>query len=287
MPLNVKFIAEVSSNHQRDLNRCYTFIDTAARIGCAAIKFQLFRIDELFAPEILARSARHRARREWELPPAFIPHLARRCRERNIEFACTPFYLAAVEELAPHVAFFKISSYELMWDELLAACARTGKPLVMSTGMATVDEIAHAVEVVRRHGGKELTLLQCVSSYPAPPEQANLAAMRTLGERFKCPVGWSDHTVSPAVIYRAVHRFNATIIEFHMDLETSGAEYASGHCWLPEQIATVIDTVQLGLIADGDGVKAPRLAELPDRDWRADPEDGLRPLRAIRKDWSA
>lgn len=198
MPLNVKYIAEVSSNHQRDLDRCYTFIDTAARIGCGAIKFQLFRIDELFAPEILARSARHRARREWELPPAFIPHLAQRCHERNIEFACTPFYLEAVDELALHVAFFKISSYELMWDELLAACARTGKPLVLSTGMATMDEIAHAVEVVRRHGGKDLSLLHCVSSYPAPPEQANLAAMRTLGQRFNCPVGWSDHTVSPA-----------------------------------------------------------------------------------------
>lgn len=282
---NVKFIAEVASNHHRDLERCYAFIDTAAQMGCGAVKFQLFKVDDLFAPEILERSARHRARREWELPPAFIPALARRCRERDIEFACTPFYLAAVDELAPHVAFFKVSSYELTWDALLAACARTGKPVVMSTGMATMDEIARAVDVVRRHGGDNLTLLHCVSSYPAPPEQANLAAMRMLAQRFDCPVGWSDHTVSPAVIYRAVHHYHAAMVEFHLDLETQGAEYASGHCWLPEAMKTVIDTVRTGSTADGDGVKAPRDAELADRDWRADPSDGLRPLRAVRKDW--
>lgn len=281
----VKFIAEVASNHHRDLERCYAFIDTAAQMGCGAVKFQLFKVDDLFAPEILERSARHRARREWELPPAFIPALARRCRERDIEFACTPFYLAAVDELAPHVAFFKVSSYELTWDALLAACARTGKPVVMSTGMATMDEIARAVDVVRRHGGDNLTLLHCVSSYPAPPAQANLAAMHTLAQRFDCPVGWSDHTVSPGVIYRAVHHYQAAMVEFHLDLETQGAEYAGGHCWLADAMKTVIDTVRIGLSADGDGVKAPREAEFADRDWRADPSDGLRPLRAVRKVW--
>lgn len=281
----VKFVAEVSSNHQRDLQRCYAFIDTALGIGCAAVKFQLFRVGELFAPEILQRSARHRARREWELPLDFIPLLAQRCRERGIEFACTPFSLAAVDELVPHVAFFKVSSYELMWDALLRACAHTGKPVVLSTGMATLDEIAHAVDVLRSGGCRDLTLLHCVSSYPAPPEQANLAAMRTLAQRFDCPIGWSDHTVSPAVIYRAAHHYNAAMVEFHLDLETNGAEYASGHCWLPDQMKAVIDAVKTGFAADGDGVKAPCPAEQPDRDWRADPSDGLRPLRAVRKDW--
>ncbi len=75
-----KFVSEVSSNHNRDLERCLAFIDESARVGCGAVKFQLFRIDEMFAPEILKRSARHAARREWELPLEFVPRIAERCR---------------------------------------------------------------------------------------------------------------------------------------------------------------------------------------------------------------
>ncbi|RMG34817.1 MAG: N-acetylneuraminic acid synthase [Gammaproteobacteria bacterium] len=280
-----RFIAEVSSNHQRDLSRALAFIDAAAGAGCDAVKFQLFRIDELFAPEILSRSEQHRQRREWELPLAFLPELAARCRERNIEFACTPFYLGAVAELAPHVDFYKIASYELLWDDLLAACARTGKPVLLSTGMATLTEIRHAVETLRRNGCTDPILLHCTSAYPTPHDQANLAAIETLRRQTGCRCGWSDHTVSPGVIHRAVHRWSAEVIEFHLDLDGEGEEFAAGHCWLPEQIARVIQDVSQGLAADGDGVKKPVPAEEPDRLWRADPTDGLRPLKSIRNGW--
>lgn len=279
------FVAEVSSNHHRDLERCFRFIDTAAAVGCGAVKFQLFRIEELFAPEILEKSPTHRARKEWELPIEFLPPLAARCRERGIQFSCTPFYLDAVEELLPHVDFYKIASYELLWTDLLTACARTGKPVVLSTGMATMDEIKTAVETVRAAGCNDLTLLHCVSGYPTPLDQCNLAAIKTLAENFKCPTGWSDHSVSPAVMYRAVHRWNASMIEFHLDLEGEGEEFKTGHCWLPEQIQEVIAVTTDGFSADGSGEKIPAVAELPDREWRADPSDGLRPLRHIRETW--
>ena len=282
---NPLFIAEVSSNHHRDLERCLRFIDTAAAVGCDSVKFQLFRIEELFAPEILEKSPMHRARKEWELPVEFLPPLALRCRERGIKFSCTPFYLDAVEELSPHVNFYKIASYELLWNELLTACARTGKPVVLSTGMASMDEIQGAVETLHTAGCLDLTLLHCVSGYPTPVDQCNLAAIRTLADTFNCKTGWSDHSVSPAVIYRAAHRWNAAMIEFHLDLEGVGEEFKTGHCWLPDQIAQVIATVGDGFSSDGSGVKAPVAVELPDRDWRADPADGLRPLAAIRKQW--
>src|ERR1041385_7636773 len=97
------FIAEASSNHGRDLSRALAFVDAAAEAGCDAVKFQLFKIDRMFAPEILARSAQHRARRSWELPHAHLAPLAERCRARGIAFSCTPFYLDAVEELRPFV----------------------------------------------------------------------------------------------------------------------------------------------------------------------------------------
>src|ERR1700740_1948031 len=95
------FIAEASSNHGRDLDRALAFVDAAADCGCDAVKFQLFKIDRMFAPEILSRSAKHRERRNWELPLAHLKPLAERCRDRNIRFSCTPFYIEAVDELAP------------------------------------------------------------------------------------------------------------------------------------------------------------------------------------------
>lgn len=278
----VQFIAEVSSNHARDLQRCLKFIDASADIGCSAVKFQLFKLRELFSAEALAYKPSLLAREAWELPVEFLPALAKRCRERQIAFCCTPFYLEAVTELTPFVDFFKIASYELLWDDLLIQCAKTNKPVVLSTGMATLDEIQHAVKLLQQYGCADLTLLHCTSAYPTPYEQANLAAIETLRQVTGCKVGWSDHTVEPGVIHRAIHRFNATAIEFHLDLEGQGEEYATGHCWLPEQIGMVITDIKKALMADGNGIKAPVMSELPDRAWRADPEDGLRPLKSTR-----
>src|SRR4051812_20717186 len=107
------FVAEVSSNHSRNLERSLDFIQCASDIGCSSVKFQLFRVDELFAAKALPATEVQR-RKNWELPLEFIPELARHCRQLNIQFSCTPFYLDAVAELEPHVAFFKIASYELL-----------------------------------------------------------------------------------------------------------------------------------------------------------------------------
>jgi len=283
----MRFIAEVSSNHNRNLARALRFIDVAAAAGCSAVKFQLFQIEQLFAPEILKRSEQHRRRKSWELPFEFVPKLAQHCRAAGVEFSCTPFYLDAVAELEPYVAFYKIASYELLWEDLLAACARTGKPVVLSTGMATMDEIIHAVGVLRKHGCQAPTLLHCTSAYPTVHTEANLAAIAAIRQATLCEVGWSDHTLEPAVIHRAVHRWGAQTIEFHLDLEGDGEEFAAGHCWLPNQIGAVIQDVQKGFAADGTGLKAPVPSELSDREWRADPSDGLRPMKAIRAQWAA
>ncbi|MEN6325465.1 MAG: N-acetylneuraminate synthase family protein [Syntrophomonas sp.] len=283
--MKCEFIAEVSSNHNQDLSRCFEFIDTAAKIGCNGIKFQLFKIEELFSREILEKSKNHRNRKEWELPVRYLPHLAERCREQQIKFACTPFYLQAVDELYPYVDFYKVASYELMWDELLQKCAQTGKKVVLSTGMATLSEVEHAVIVLQQAGCNELILLHCVSGYPTPLQDCNLAAIKTLYKDFACPVGWSDHSVLPAVLHRAIHHWGAEMIEFHLDLDGQGAEYAAGHCWLPEQMQEVIQTINESYQADGNGEKIPVSSEIADRDWRADPSDGLRPLLYIRKTW--
>lgn len=279
------FIAEVSSNHHQDLERCYAFIDAAAQADCHAVKFQLFKIDSLFAPEILEKSATHRRRRNWELPDEFVPKLAAKCKEKHLQFSCTPFYLEAVGKLEPYVDFYKVASYELLWDDLLIACALTGKPVILSTGMATMSEIKHAVEVLQGNGCAQPTLLHCTSAYPTPYSEANLSAIETIRNATGCDVGWSDHSVESGVIHRAIHRWGATVIEFHLDLDGIGEEYIAGHCWLPGDISAVIRDVQHACGADGTGIKQPTPSELPDREWRADPSDGLRPLQEIRKGW--
>jgi N-acetylneuraminate synthase len=277
------FIAEASSNHGRDIGRARAFVDAAAEAGCDAVKFQLFKIDRMFAPEILAQSPKHRARREWELPLSHLPRIAEHCSARKIQFSCTPFYREAVAELAPFVDFYKIASYELLVTDLLKACAQTRKPVALSTGMATLDEITAAARTLRDAGARDVTLLHCVSAYPTPASEANLSAIETIRSATGLPTGWSDHTRRPAVIERAVHHWDARVVEFHLDLDGKGAEYAAGHCWLPGEIAPVIARIRESLAADGSGFKEPQPSEKSDREWRADPADGMRPLKHVRR----
>lgn len=286
----LRLIAEVSSNHDRSLDRSMRFIDVAVEAGFTAVKFQLFRIDSLFSPEARSHNPSLDERRAWELPEEFIAPLADRAHEQGIEFACTPFYLEAVELLEPHVDFFKVASYELLWDDLIRACAETGKPLILSTGMATMDEVRHAVEVARDAGVVGLTLLHCVSAYPARPEDANLKAIDTMRRELDVEVGWSDHSVSPEVVARAIQKWGARTVEMHFDLDGNGAEFSSGHCWLPadaihlrNRLAAQDHPAPDSIFAiDGDGRKEPTVAEAKERLWRADPHDGLRPLLSTR-----
>lgn len=286
----MRFIAEVCSNHNGDLDRAKALIEAAKNAGCWGVKFQLFRIDQLFAPEILSHPnyQKLQVRRQWELPLEWLPVLAEFCRQQGVKFGCTPFYLEAVAELAPYVDFFKIASYELPWYPLLSKILdTTHKPVILSCGMATLEEIKRAVHYqIERNLDVEyrLSLLHCISRYPVKPEDCHLSFITRLKSEIngKSKVGWSDHSVNPGVIYRAVHRYGAEIVEFHLDLDDGrGWEYGQGHCWLPGQIAPVIQGVRDGVAADGGWHYKP--TDAPDRDFRADPEDGLRPVKEIRR----
>ncbi|MFK7867539.1 MAG: N-acetylneuraminate synthase family protein [Alphaproteobacteria bacterium] len=287
------FIAEISSNHLKagdkafDLDRALATIDQAANIGANAVKFQLFKIDQLFAPEILAASPQHRARAAWELPLDAIPKLAQHSKAQGLQFACTPFDLEAAAYIAPHVDFFKIASYELLWHELLLACLSYQKPVILSTGMATLDEIEAAIAAAKQHQASSptLELMHCVSSYPTPLEDCNLAAISTLRAQTGLNVGWSDHSKHPAALLAACLRYGASSVEFHLDLDGTGAEYAPGHCWLPAEIKPLIQLIHNAHKAAGDGIKRPALSEQADCAWRADPDDGLRPLKAKRAEF--
>ena len=279
------FIAEISSNHNGSLPRALELVDRASEEGFDAVKFQLFGITDLFAQEILDKSEEHRARSKWELPKEFLRPLRKRASELSLGFSVTPFSISAVQESQDFVDFFKVASYELLWEELLVHLAQTHKPVVISSGMANLAEVAHARDILVESGCTDISILHCLSSYPSPPEETNLSAIATLRDALGEKTGWSDHTRNPGVIHRAVHRWGAEIIELHLDLDGKGFEFAPGHCWLPEEAGKVIREIREGQGSDGSGIKEPAPSEIADREWRADPSDGLRPLKHMRAEW--
>lgn len=272
-----KFIAELGSNHNSSLNRIYKLIDTAKDIGADAVKFQLFRAEQLWSdPE--TQKKMHR----WELPEEYIPEISIYCKKIGIEFGCSVFFLGGVNILYPFIDFFKIGSFELLWLDLIKAVAKTDKPVILSTGMGTGEEIWQALKPFDDYCDS-LCILHCSSNYPATPDSCNLSKITLLKSTCSwyytfMKVGWSDHTRHPGVIYAAIAQ-GAEVIEFHLDLDGQGWEYSVGHCWLPSEIKPVIENIRIGEIASQPSEQ--NLEQL--RRQRTD-VDGMRPLKQYRKE---
>ena len=279
----VKFIAEISSNHNNSLERSKKLIDEAAKAKFDIVKFQFFKIDKLFSKEILENSKNHRDRVNWELDISNLPILSKYTKSKGLQFCITPFYLEIVKYASNFVDFFKIASYEILWKDLLVCCAKTKKKIILSTGMATLQEVKSAIKILLDNGANKVIVLHCVSNYPANLSSLNLSAIKTLKKNFSLDVGWSDHSRNPIVVNRAIEKWGATFVEMHLDLDSKGFEYGSGHCWLPNEAAQLINTSKKIKILDGSGMKQPSRLELFERKNRADPIDGLRPIKKYRK----
>ena len=177
----------------------------------------------------------------------------------------------------------------MLWGELFQLCAETGKPLVFSVGMSNIDEISSALNSIKNSSVKEVLILHCNSAYPTPVKDVNLLAIETLRNKFSrflpgkvIEFGWSDHTVLESVVISSILKHNSKMVEFHIDLDGNGKEYETGHCWLPNDIARVIKLIRESNEAEGSGVISPSESELFEREWRADPSDGYRPLLSTR-----
>lgn len=216
----VFLIAEAGVNHEGDLDRAKRMAEEAARAGADAIKFQTYRTDELLMPRETDRIAQ---RRRFELSEGQFRELAAHCRRVGILFLSTPFdrrSLELVDELAPA---FKISSPDFNNYALIERALRTGKPLIMSSGMSDDAMIEATLAFVRQRAGAEfvrrsITLLHCVSSYPAPYEELNLRSVPYLAERYGVEVGYSDHAVGINVSLAAV-ALGARVVEKHFTLD--------------------------------------------------------------------
>ena len=282
MKNNIEFIAEIGSNHNSSLERCYKIISSAKLAGATSVKFQHFKLRKLFSPKARFYKKIANNIKKRELPDEFIPKISSYCKKKKIKFGCTPFDLESVDYIEKYVDFLKISSYEINWQNLIEKCSKIKKKLILSTGAASLKEIKNAVKILNKHNHKNFSLLHCVSNYPAKPINCNLKSIQFLKKIFRCKVGWSDHTTNPLIIYSAIRNFKSDIIEFHFDIDKKGWEFKDGHCWLPEDIKNVINFINLENKINGKFSKNISKAELIEKNFKADPSDGLRPLKKIR-----
>ena len=257
-------IAEAGSNHTRDLGIARKLIDVAADAGADAVKFQTYSGRTLYSTKTprfdyleddLAAKPAHELLEEIALPRDWQPILAEHCRERGVEFLSSPFDRQAVDELdALDVGAFKIASFELVDLPFIRYAAARGRPLILSTGMATLGEIEEALAAARDAGCTELALLQCASLYPAPAHVMNLRTIPTMQAAFGVPVGLSDHTLGTHAAVAAV-ALGACIIEKHFTLDRTMSGPDHPFAAEPQELRDLVTHIRDTEAALGDGVK--------------------------------
>ena len=267
-------VAEAGGNHNGDLDLAWRLIDAAADAGADAVKFQTFRTDALvtadapkagYQAETTGAGGQRAMLARLELTADAHAGLRDRSHARGLVFFSAPFDEASADLLERvGVPVFKVPSGEITNFPLLRHVAAKGRPLILSTGMSTIDEVDRAVETVRAAGDPPLALLHCVSAYPAPAAETNLRAIDALRARFGCPVGLSDHTLGTAVAIAAVAR-GAAIVEKHLTLDKTlpGPDHRASLD--PVEFGALMRAIREVESALGDGNKRPMPSEADTR----------------------
>lgn len=265
-------IAEIGSNHNRNLQTAGKLISVAAAGGADVVKFQTYSADSLYSvytpilSEMKGRTKKgetpHQLIRRIEMPREWHPKLMAICRKNRVLFASTPFDLQAVSELDRlNVPFIKIASYETDDIHLLKAIGKTRRPVIMSTGNSDLATIKYAYEILRRNGAKIIILLHCVSQYPAKLNDINLKAMLTLKKHFKCLVGFSDHTTNSVSSIGAI-ALGASVVEKHFTLDKTLKGPDHPFSLEPVEFKKFVKDIRDMESALGDGVKRIQKSEL-------------------------
>ena len=256
-------VAELSANHNGKIERAEEIIKAAADAGADAIKLQTYTADSLTiassqpyfkidGTSCWAGRTLHDLYDEAYMPWDWHQHLKSFANELGLDCFSTPFDDAAVDFLMDlGVPCFKVASFELIDIPLLKKIASTKKPVIMSTGMATISEIHEAVSTLQDGGCPDLTLLKCTSAYPALPEEANLLTIPNMAQTFGCSVGLSDHTLGSAVAIAAVS-LGAKVIEKHLTLSRTDGGADSGFSMEPEEFKQLVNDIRVAEKALGD-----------------------------------
>lgn len=259
----VYFIAELSANHNQDYERAVGIIQAAKDAGADAIKLQTYTADT-----ITFRSSRkefligggtiwdgrtlYDLYREAYTPWEWQPKLKKVAEELGLDLFSSPFDTTAVDFLEKmDVPAYKLASFELVDIGLIQTMARTGKPLIISTGMGTLEEIHEALEAARQAGAVQIALLKCTSAYPSAPEEMNLRSIPELARRFQVPVGLSDHTMGIEVPVAAV-ALGASVIEKHLTLSRAEKGPDCEFSLEPDEFKAMVQAVRVAERALGN-----------------------------------
>lgn len=246
-------VAEMSGNHNQSLDRALTIVEAAAAAGAHALKIQTYTADTMTLPmtgggfSIEDPSSLWKGRSLYDLyqeahtPWEWHKPIFDRCRELGMIGFSSPFDETAVDFLESlNVPCYKIASFEILDIPLIKKCAETKKPLIISTGMATEEEIEDAVTAARNSGCAELVLLKCTSTYPATPENTNILTIPAMRQQFNCHVGLSDHTMGIGVAVASV-ALGAVLIEKHFTLRRVDGGVDSAFSLEPEELRALVD----------------------------------------------
>ena len=264
-------IAEAGVNHNGDISLAKKLIDAAREASADAVKFQTFRTEEVVTTDAKKVQYQKEATgteealfemiKKLELSERHFEDLFIYARERGITFLSSPFDRGSADLLGRlRVPAFKIASGEITNFPFLKYIAAKGKPIILSTGMSTLEEVGEALDVLRNEGAEEIVLLHCVSCYPAKIENTNLKAIETLRQTFRLPVGLSDHTLGITIPIAAV-ALGACAIEKHFTLDKNlpGPDHQAS--LEPHELKEMIKAIRDVEKALGDGVKRPMADE--------------------------
>jgi pseudaminic acid synthase len=258
----IYIIAEVSANHHQDFEQAVKIVRAAKDAGADAVKLQTYTPDTMTIactrPEFRIEGTIWHGRNLYELygeaftPWEWRPRLKQVADDLGLDLFSSPFDGSAVDFLEKmNVPAHKLASFELVDIPLIQKMARTGKPLIISTGMATIEEIEEAVQAARQSGAMQIALLKCTSAYPSAPEEMNLRTIPELSRRFNAPVGLSDHTMGTTVPVAAAV-LGACIIEKHITLSRSEPGPDSTFSLEPEEFKAMVDAVRIAEKALGE-----------------------------------
>ncbi len=255
-------IAEMSANHNQDFDKAVKIVEAAKMAGADAIKLQTYTPDTITLKcdrkyfrvkgTIWEGRSLYDLYREAQTPWEWHPQLKQIANELDLDFFSTPFDFSAVDFLETlGVPAYKVASFEMIDLPLLKKIGATGKPVIMSTGMAAISEIKESVQALNESGCDQLALLKCTSAYPAPYEEMNLRTIPHMAETFGVPVGLSDHTMGSAVSVAAV-TLGARILEKHLTLSRSESGPDSSFSMEPQEFKQMVNDIRAAEKAIGN-----------------------------------